>query len=250
MIDKNQLSHRVKMLGFVLPAKVRDVLVQGHIFLNCSLTEAFCIAILEAAACGMMVVSTNVGGVPEVLPEDLVVLADPVTSQLVSAVERAILRVPSVNPEKQHERVTQMYSWHNVAWRTEKVYQRILRATEQQHGQQPVLDRYKAVYACGPVAGKLFCIMLTIDVLVHYLLCWLWPEANIDIAPDFDFERYSPETRYSQETKYSQISRVDEEEAVLSSEALGRRTSSELGDLQPPFAGLNSDEDFDDFQVT
>lgn len=30
-------------------------------------------AILEAAACGLLVVSTNVGGVPEVLPEDMMV---------------------------------------------------------------------------------------------------------------------------------------------------------------------------------
>jgi phosphatidylinositol N-acetylglucosaminyltransferase subunit A len=42
------------------------VLVRGHIFLNCSLTESFCIAILEAACCGLFVVSTRVGGVPEV----------------------------------------------------------------------------------------------------------------------------------------------------------------------------------------
>jgi phosphatidylinositol glycan class A protein len=40
--------------------------LQGHIFLNASLTEAFCIAIVEAAACGLLVVSTRVGGVPEV----------------------------------------------------------------------------------------------------------------------------------------------------------------------------------------
>ena len=33
---------------------------QGHIYLNCSLTEAFCIAILEAASCGLLVVSTQV----------------------------------------------------------------------------------------------------------------------------------------------------------------------------------------------
>ena len=32
--------------------QVRDVLVQGDIFLNTSLTEAFCIAIVEAASCG------------------------------------------------------------------------------------------------------------------------------------------------------------------------------------------------------
>eukprot|EP00983_Pelagomonas_calceolata_P028384 888944-Pelagomonas_calceolata.AAC.4 len=41
------------------------VQLQGHIFLNASLTEAFCIAIVEAAACGLLVVSTRVGGVPE-----------------------------------------------------------------------------------------------------------------------------------------------------------------------------------------
>ena len=31
---------------------VLQVLVQGDIFLNASLTEAFCIAIVEAACCG------------------------------------------------------------------------------------------------------------------------------------------------------------------------------------------------------
>jgi glycosyltransferase involved in cell wall biosynthesis len=39
---------------------------QGHIFINASLTEAFCMAIVEAASVGLMVVSTRVGGVPEV----------------------------------------------------------------------------------------------------------------------------------------------------------------------------------------
>ena len=32
--------------------KMRDFLNTGHIFLNTSLTEAFCMAIVEAAACG------------------------------------------------------------------------------------------------------------------------------------------------------------------------------------------------------
>lgn len=39
---------------------------RGHLFLNCSLTEAFCMALVEAAAAGLLVVSTRVGGVPEV----------------------------------------------------------------------------------------------------------------------------------------------------------------------------------------
>ena len=53
------------------------MLVRGHLFLNTSLTEAFCIAILEAASCGLLVVSTCVGGVPEVLPTDMLLLAEP-----------------------------------------------------------------------------------------------------------------------------------------------------------------------------
>ena len=40
--------------------------VQGDIFINASLTEAFCCAIVEAASVGLLVVSTAVGGVPEV----------------------------------------------------------------------------------------------------------------------------------------------------------------------------------------
>lgn len=56
---------------------MKDVLNRGHIFLNTSLTEAFCIAIVEAASCGLCVVSTNVGGISEVLPKNMVLYADP-----------------------------------------------------------------------------------------------------------------------------------------------------------------------------
>jgi len=55
--------------AFRLLSRSIQVLVRGHIFLNCSLTEAFCIAILEAASAGLFVVSTNVGGVPVCHPK-------------------------------------------------------------------------------------------------------------------------------------------------------------------------------------
>jgi phosphatidylinositol N-acetylglucosaminyltransferase subunit A len=58
------------------------VLNRGHIYLNTSLTESFCIAILEAASCGLIVVSTNVGGIPEVLPESMRYLCDPDIDQI------------------------------------------------------------------------------------------------------------------------------------------------------------------------
>lgn len=49
MREKSQLHDRIEILGAVPHSRVRSVLVRGHIFLNCSLTESFCIAILEAA---------------------------------------------------------------------------------------------------------------------------------------------------------------------------------------------------------
>jgi len=40
------------------------------------LSEAFCIANLEAGSCGLLVVGNDVGGVKEVLPPDMILLAD------------------------------------------------------------------------------------------------------------------------------------------------------------------------------
>lgn len=77
VIERNHLHNRVSLLGAVNHDEVRKVLVLGDIFLNSSLTEAFCMAIVEAASCGLQVVSTHVGGVPEVLPKELIWFAEP-----------------------------------------------------------------------------------------------------------------------------------------------------------------------------
>lgn len=53
------LPCRVRLLGALEHQDVRNVLVQGHIFLNTSLTEAFCMAIVEAASCGLQVRRSN-----------------------------------------------------------------------------------------------------------------------------------------------------------------------------------------------
>lgn len=100
MREKYLLQDRVELLGNIAPRDVRSVnlypsvrskstssliiplfrsqvLIRGQIFLNPSLTEAFGTAILEAASTGLLVVSTKVGGVPEVLPEDMIIFAQP-----------------------------------------------------------------------------------------------------------------------------------------------------------------------------
>ena len=126
MRDKYNIADKVELLGSLHHSQVRDVLCRGHIFLNTSLTEAFCIAILEAASCGLLCVSTNVGGIPEVLPPDMIWLSPARPKSLIQKLEVAISKHKTIQSTKMHETVKKLYSWHNVAERTEKVYYHIM----------------------------------------------------------------------------------------------------------------------------
>ncbi|RLU24993.1 hypothetical protein DMN91_003085 [Ooceraea biroi] len=88
--ERNLLQHRVTLLGSLKHSQVKHILNEGHIFLNTSLTEAYCMAIVEAASCGLQVVSTKVGGIPEVLPRDLIYLVEPTVPALIEGIETAI----------------------------------------------------------------------------------------------------------------------------------------------------------------
>ncbi len=185
MVERHALHGRVKLMGALKHSEVRDVLNQGQVFLNCSLTEAFCIAIIEAASCGLLSVSTNVGGVPEVLPAEMLLLAEPDPASIVARVEEAIKRVPGIQPWDFHESVKGFYSWDVVAARTERVYDRIMA--------RPCLPpprRLHRYYSVAPVYGVLCLLMATLDWLILMFLEWARPAAEIEVAPDFPYERY------------------------------------------------------------
>jgi phosphatidylinositol glycan class A protein len=164
MVERERLHDRVEFLGYVPHSSVRDVLVRGNVFLNCSLAESFCIAILEAASAGLFVVSTNVGGVSEVLPPEMIHHADPNVDSLVESLSCAISgKIDSTDPFEFHRRVSQMYSWQRVAGETVTVYDRVIARPRLSLSQR--LVRYKTVrhlagfvvwYACW----ALHCISL------------------------------------------------------------------------------------------
>jgi len=180
MREKHSLQERVEMLGAVPHAQVQSVLVRGHIFLNSSLTEAFCIAILEAASCGLLTVSTRVGGVPEVLPPDMIVLAEPVPEDMISAIGKAIKLLPKIDTYTMHVRMKDLYSWSDVALRTVVVYDRALISDNVN-----LLQRLSRYYGCGAWAGKLFCLVMILDFILWCLLEWWQPVKNVDVAPDW-----------------------------------------------------------------
>ena len=80
-------------------------------------------ALLEAASCGLFVVSTCVGGVPEVLPPSMIKFADSTTvDDLFKAISEAVVVSRRTVPSETHARIKTMYSWLNVCKRTEIVY--------------------------------------------------------------------------------------------------------------------------------
>lgn len=195
MVERQGLHDKVKLLGALKHSEVRDVLNQGQVFLNCSLTEAFCIAIIEAASCGLLSVSTNVGGVPEVLPADMLLLADPDPASIVERVEEAVARVPSVRPWDFHDSVKGFYSWDAVAARTERVYDRIT-----SRPCLPPARRLHRYYSVAPVYGVLCLLMATLDWLLLMFLEWARPASEIEIAPEFPVESFAKLEKHIHDT--------------------------------------------------
>ncbi|XP_030057461.1 phosphatidylinositol N-acetylglucosaminyltransferase subunit A [Microcaecilia unicolor] len=181
--ERYQLHDRVHLLGALEHQDVRNVLVQGQIFLNTSLTEAFCMAIVEAASCGLQVVSTRVGGIPEVLPENLIILCEPSVKSLCEGLEKAIAQHQaerSPSPESIHNTVKTFYTWRNVAERTEKVYDRVAGETV-----LPMCERLERLFAhCGSVTGYFFAVCAVVNFLFLLFLRWVTPDSIIDIAVD------------------------------------------------------------------
>ncbi|RPD65745.1 transferase [Lentinus tigrinus ALCF2SS1-6] len=177
MREKDLLQDRIEILGPVRHSDVRDVLVQGSIFLNTSLTESFGIAILEAACAGLYPVSTRVGGVPEILPEHMISFANPDEDDIVRAMSEAIQLVSAGkhDPHKAHERIKDFYGWREISQRTELVYESVMKS--------PPYDFWTRMHRTldvGPVAGIIFAIILVVDCLFFMFLEWWLPEDQLD----------------------------------------------------------------------
>jgi phosphatidylinositol N-acetylglucosaminyltransferase subunit A len=183
MVERERLQDRVSFLGAVPHSNVAQVLRQGHVFLNCSLTESFCIAILEAASCGLLVVSTNVGGVPEVLEPDMIILCDPTIHDLTEGVRQAIQRQQQgsnpVDPHDAHQRIERMYSWHRVALQTIQTYDQIIR-----HPPKTFWQRLGCYQRLGGFSGFVACVLaIYIDLWIRCVI-WMQPTQSIDVVPD------------------------------------------------------------------
>lgn len=172
-VDQHDLYNRVQLLGSIPHSTVRDVLVKGDIFLNTSLVEAFCMAIVEAASCGLQVVSTNVGGLPEVLPPELIKLTEPTIDGLLEGVIMAIDDLENkkfIPPMEAHKIVDGKYSWRDVAKKTEKIYEAVI--------EQPATSTSYRLhqYTKSGILGYFFFILTLLNHLLLFAVDWINPQ--------------------------------------------------------------------------
>jgi len=90
---------KVSFPGLIEKSEVPNRLEQGDIFLNTTNYDNVPVSILEAMACGLCVVSTNAGGLPYLLTNNVDALVVPVNNPdaMADAVQK-ILTVPTLGP--------------------------------------------------------------------------------------------------------------------------------------------------------
>ena len=140
---------------------------------------------LEAASCGLLVVSTDVGGIPEVLPPGMAYLAKPEAEALTAQLLRAIKDYEKYSCQDAHQYVRSTYSWRYVAERTERVYNFMM--------EQPTmntLEKLKSNISWGPLVGLYGVLYQILEFLLMWAIQWYFPESEIDIARNFQTAQY------------------------------------------------------------
>ena len=184
--------------------------------MNTSLTEAFGIAILEAACAGLYVVSTRVGGIPEILPEDMISFANPDEDgdSLIWWIRSPFLIFPQMFFEPFRMQYgsflkTSMIlqrrtgaSANSIAgkllqsaqkWFTGKctlarrsTFGTAFKSTSHQQSLRTGPDRSRSgsTLRLGTVAGPIFCIILVVGCLFFQFLEWFIPREHLDFVDD------------------------------------------------------------------
>ena len=188
MVDAVGLKDRVKLTGFLAHQKVRDEMIKGQIYLNTSLTESFCIAIVEAASAGLYTIATDVGGVGEVLPEYMVKLVKPDKESIINAIKDTIKNYEKLKEKMKdnYKVLKSIYNWDKVAKKTKLVYQRALKKND-----LSFITRIKKIFTVGHLSALLYLCAVLIDILILFLLTIFQPLRSIKKnKKEFKYKNY------------------------------------------------------------
>ncbi|HLO98689.1 MAG TPA: glycosyltransferase [Fimbriimonas sp.] len=121
--DQLGLGHRVKFVGY--QEDVFGFLRTLDVFLFPSLKEAMGMSVAEALACGLPIVSTDVGGLPEVVTTQVGVLVPPAQPAAMATAALALVTASNFDKfgERAEERWREQFSVETMRSRTQQVYE-------------------------------------------------------------------------------------------------------------------------------
>lgn len=123
----NLLNTCIYFHGFQLPNEVAKIIGNSHCFILNSNYEGMPCVLLEAMSCGLPVITTNVGAVPEIISDKqgiIILPNDP--QQLALAMEKMILNYSSYQTENIRNEVILKYSYPSLASHFDEIFDRVL----------------------------------------------------------------------------------------------------------------------------
>ena len=124
LIKKLNLQKKVNFFSNLSQEDLRSTYCEAELAVIPSLYEGFGFAAIEAMACGVPLVSTSGGALPEVVKEAGIIIPPKNTKEIYNAVD-FLLSSPDKAIElskKALERVNLKFSWETIAKKLEKVY--------------------------------------------------------------------------------------------------------------------------------
>lgn len=133
LVKECSLENVVKFMGRIPNETVPEALNEMDIFLGNSLNESFGVAIVEAMACEIPVIVTDVDGFKEVVDSGNVGIMVPRKNPVAMAREIHKLMINSALRKemgtKERKRVVENYSWIENVEHMEKIYRRLIKQT-------------------------------------------------------------------------------------------------------------------------
>ncbi len=131
VIAQEGLSSNITITGFISRSQLQEWFTKPDIYLNTTNCESFGIAVVEAAACGLCIVTTNVGELPYIWEDGVdALLVPPNDPQAMAAAVKRILTDPelasrlSANARKKAE----TYGWTVILTRWEALFNKMLKS--------------------------------------------------------------------------------------------------------------------------
>ncbi len=128
LAQKYKLLNKVVFFhGFKLPHDVAKMMAQSHCFILNSNYEGLPCVLLEAMSCGIPVITTNVGAIPEIIDYKQGIIIQPnKTNELVKAMEDMISCWVQYNGNKIRANVVEKYSYPAIAKDFDDIFKSVL----------------------------------------------------------------------------------------------------------------------------